>query len=126
MVKKAIVTGSSGLLGRQVVKLFAEKNWVTIGVCFSRGEENNPHRRKVDLRDEDAVKQLISSEKPDVIIHWYFSLYVTIAQQFETLKSAKRINKKPLNSMSSEISLIPHFLVPLNDWEESQQRMELG
>lgn len=36
--KKALVTGATGLLGRQVVKAFTKKDWDTKGTGFSRAD----------------------------------------------------------------------------------------
>ena len=61
MADKALVTGASGLLGRQVLVAFKEAGWDVIGTGFSRAKP--PTIVKLDLADADAVSGLLDSEK---------------------------------------------------------------
>ncbi|EXJ92107.1 dTDP-4-dehydrorhamnose reductase [Capronia epimyces CBS 606.96] len=62
----ALVTGATGLLGRQVYKAFTDAGWQTTGTGFSRA--SGPIR-KLDIQDEEAVRQLVDEVKPQVIVH---------------------------------------------------------
>lgn len=54
-----LVTGATGLLGRQVVAAFEEKKWKVVGTGFSRAQ---PPVHKVNLTDSGAVAQLLEQE----------------------------------------------------------------
>ncbi|KAK4940735.1 hypothetical protein LTR10_019245 [Elasticomyces elasticus] len=62
----ALVTGATGLLGRQVLKAFEEAGWQATGTGFSRA---SGEIRKLDIQDEDAVAQLFAAIKPQVVVH---------------------------------------------------------
>ncbi len=88
LVKKVLITGSSGLIGSEAVEFFDKRGW------FVKGVDNNMRRdffgidgdtswnlkrlRKVtknfehfdvDIRNREAVKDLLKTAKPDLIIH---------------------------------------------------------
>ena len=60
MAKTALVTGATGLLGRQVQKAFQEAGWDAIGTGFSR---SGPSIRRLDLADASAVAALLDEVK---------------------------------------------------------------
>jgi S-adenosylmethionine synthetase len=61
MAQTALVTGATGLLGRQVVKAFESAGWSTTGTGFSRGAP--PKIVKVDVQDESQVTRLLNEVK---------------------------------------------------------------
>ncbi|KAM0787900.1 hypothetical protein ACM66B_003949 [Microbotryomycetes sp. NB124-2] len=64
---RVVVTGASGLLGRAVLAEFKHRTWNVKGLAFSRANGNE--LVKVDLHDQDVVKELLLSFKPDVVVH---------------------------------------------------------
>ncbi|EXJ94013.1 hypothetical protein A1O1_02406 [Capronia coronata CBS 617.96] len=62
----ALVTGATGLLGRQVYKAFGDAGWQTTGTGFSRA---SGEIRRLDIQDEEAVRQLFDEVKPQVVVH---------------------------------------------------------
>lgn len=87
-MKKLLVTGSSGLIGSEVCIHFASEGWEIHGVDNNQravffGESgdtrwnqgrlektiNNFHHHEVDIRDRQAVLDLIPAVKPDAIVH---------------------------------------------------------
>lgn len=60
MPKTALVTGATGLLGRQVQKAFQDAGWDAIGTGFSR---SGPSIRKLDLADASAVSAFLDEIK---------------------------------------------------------------
>lgn len=61
MPQRAVVTGATGLLGRQVLKAFDDAGWEAVGTGFSRAQP--PKIRKVDIQHEDEVVQLLDEVK---------------------------------------------------------------
>lgn len=59
--RTAVVTGASGLLGRQIVKAFQRADWKVVGTGFSRAAP--PDILKVNLDSEDEVAKLLDETK---------------------------------------------------------------
>lgn len=53
----ALITGATGLLGRQLIKAFDQAGWNVVGTGFSRS--NPPSILKVDLTDQRAVNDVL-------------------------------------------------------------------
>lgn len=67
MVKKVLITGASGLLGRAILKEFSNfDGWEALGLAFSRAQGG---LRKVDLKNKDEVNYVIQEFQPNVVIH---------------------------------------------------------
>ncbi|XP_029636534.1 methionine adenosyltransferase 2 subunit beta [Octopus sinensis] len=67
-MKRVLITGASGLLGRAVIKKFQSEpeKWNVYGTAFKRATQS---LHKLDLTDEKEVFKTVSKFKPDVIIH---------------------------------------------------------
>ncbi|KAF8253163.1 NAD(P)-binding protein [Wilcoxina mikolae CBS 423.85] len=65
--KTVVITGATGLLGRQVVRAFQDAEWNVVGTGFSRAKP--PTIRKVDLGNDTEVLSLLEETKPRVVIH---------------------------------------------------------
>ena len=63
MPGKAIVTGATGLLGRQVVKAFSSAGYDVVGTGFSRASP--PKILKVDIQNPDEIDELFAEVKYD-------------------------------------------------------------
>ena len=61
MAPRVLVTGATGLLGRQVVKAFERAGYDVVGTGFSRASP--PKILKVDIQDAEQVKQLFDEVK---------------------------------------------------------------
>ena len=62
MPPTALITGATGLLGRQVLRTFSEsKDWEAVGTGFSRASP--PHIVKLDLSDQAAVEKSLDDVK---------------------------------------------------------------
>jgi CDP-paratose 2-epimerase len=87
-VRKALVTGSSGLVGSEAVSFLDERGWRVIGVdnnmradfFGSNGDTTWNLRRlrdattqfehiEIDVRDREAIDGLVRRTKPDLIFH---------------------------------------------------------
>ena len=66
MSKTALVTGATGLLGREVLKQFENDGWKVIGAGFSRASGNII---KLDLTSQDDVEAALEKHKPSAVVH---------------------------------------------------------
>ncbi|KAI8798032.1 methionine adenosyltransferase 2 subunit beta, partial [Biomphalaria glabrata] len=67
MDKKIIITGASGLLGRECFKIFDSDNeWTVLGLAYSRSSDK---LKRVDLTNFQQVASVFREFKPDVILH---------------------------------------------------------
>ena len=88
MMKKILVTGSSGLIGSEVCTYFAAEGWAIHGVdnnmradFFGTGGDTRWNQRRLetelpdfnhhelDIRDREAVAKSIEALQPDAIVH---------------------------------------------------------
>ncbi len=60
MMKKVLITGASGLVGRALVTEFSKHSWDVLGLAYSRA---GGALKKVDLRDSEAVNGVIKEFK---------------------------------------------------------------
>ncbi|KAF3479457.1 dTDP-4-dehydrorhamnose reductase [Arthroderma uncinatum] len=68
MSRTALVTGASGLLGRQVLRTFQQDdNWKVTGQGFSRASP--PQILKADLTVPAEIEKLLDDVKPQVVVH---------------------------------------------------------
>ncbi|XXH00539.1 hypothetical protein Hte_006887 [Hypoxylon texense] len=65
--KTALVTGATGLLGRQVVRAFERSNWNVKGTGYSRADGISI--LKVDLVNADEVATTLDNVKPQAVVH---------------------------------------------------------
>ncbi len=61
MPKSVLVTGATGLLGRQVVIAFEREGWTVTGTGYSRAKP--PSILKVDLGSETEVTKVLEEVK---------------------------------------------------------------
>ncbi|TVY16386.1 Methionine adenosyltransferase 2 subunit beta [Lachnellula arida] len=67
MPKTALITGATGLLGRQVVKAFERAGWDVKGTGYTRAKA--PSIIKLDLNSSSAIAETLSEVKPQVVVH---------------------------------------------------------
>ena len=66
MAKKVLVTGASGLLGREIFKCFSAAKWEILGLAYSRAKDD---LKKVDLCNRMEVESVLEEFEPKVVIH---------------------------------------------------------
>jgi CDP-paratose 2-epimerase len=112
-MKKMIVTGSSGLIGSEVVSYFSQNNWKVFGVDNNMradffGEQGdtrwNQKRLQVqfpsfsyidmDIRDRNKVVTLIREIRPDAIVH-------TAAQPSHDLAASRPFDDFDVNAVGT-------------------------
>ena len=86
--KKALITGSGGLIGSECSRLLCEDGWEALGIdndlrrrFFGEAGTTKPVVRDlqrrysayrhfaIDIRNRQAVRDLFETEQPDFIIH---------------------------------------------------------
>ncbi len=108
MVKlKFLVTGSAGLIGRQVVKDLSETHEVFS--CYNKSKPEHGNIIKMDLLNHEMISNVMSEKKPDVVIHLGAMTAVDLcdAQQDNALK----INSQATEILAKECSKINSFMV---------------
>lgn len=86
-MKKILITGGTGFLGRALARKFQKEHHV---IACGRNNYLNERVRKVvgcevvpmDITNMDAVRETLSLVKPDVIIHAAATKYVHLAEKF--------------------------------------------
>lgn len=61
MSHTALITGATGLLGREVTKSFKQAGWMTVGQGFNRA--NPPTILKANLEDPSDIKRILDEAK---------------------------------------------------------------
>jgi len=61
MVRTVLVTGATGLLGREVVRAFQRAGWEVVGIGFTRARA--PSTLKVDLGSEEETVAALEKVK---------------------------------------------------------------
>jgi S-adenosylmethionine synthetase len=67
MTRTALVTGGSGLLGRQVQRQFLLDSWNSVGTGLSR--ISPPEVIKLDILDQKEIDRVLDEVKPVVVVH---------------------------------------------------------
>lgn len=67
MPTTVLITGATGLLGRQVVKAFDRAGWTVVGTGFARASP--PSIIKLDLNSSTDVSKTLEDVKPQVVVH---------------------------------------------------------
>ena len=112
-VKKLLVTGSSGLIGSEVVAYFAANGWEVHGVDnnmradffgpqgdtrwnLGRLRETWPnfHHHEVDIRNREALKALLQEVKPTATVH-------TAAQPSHDLAASRPFDDFDVNAVGT-------------------------
>jgi len=130
---KFLVTGSTGLVGRQVVKDLTEKNHEVYS-CYHNQKPQHGNSIFLDLTDLSKIPTIIEQVKPDVIIHL---AAMTDVDDCETQKDlAFLINSNATEKLAKEAALQNVFFVYMSTdyifdgkkdfWKENDKPNPLG
>ena len=108
MVKlKFLVTGSAGLIGRQVVKDLSETH--EVGSCYNKSKPEFGHSMKMDLFNHEMISNVLLEAEPDVVIHLGAMTGVDLCEKEESM--AFDINAKATQIIAQQCSILNTFLV---------------
>ena len=108
MVKlKFLVTGSAGLIGRQVVKDLSEIHEVFS--CYNKSKPEHGNIIKMDLLNHEMISNVMSEKKPDVVIHLGAMTAVDLCETDQD--SAFKINSQATEILAKESSKMNTFIV---------------
>src|SRR6476469_3694407 len=112
-MKKIIVTGSSGLIGSEVVKKYCQNGWKVYGIDNNMRADffgpngdtrwnqrrlqlqyNNFEHIELDIRDRNGVNQVIKNIKPDAMVH-------TAAQPSHDLAASRPFDDFDVNAVGT-------------------------
>jgi CDP-paratose 2-epimerase len=112
-MKKMLVTGSSGLIGSEVVSFFAEAGWDIYGMDNNMRADffgpqgdtrwnqerlstmyKNFHHNEIDIRDRQTVAEFVIQLKPDAIVH-------TAAQPSHDLAASRPFDDFDVNAVGT-------------------------
>ena len=108
MVKlKFLVTGSAGLIGRQIVKDLSETHEVFS--CYNKSKPEHGNIIKMDLLNHEMISNVMSEKKPDVVIHLGAMTAVDLCDTQQD--NALKINSQATEILAKECSKINSFMV---------------
>ncbi|PLB35204.1 dTDP-4-dehydrorhamnose reductase family protein [Aspergillus candidus] len=103
----ALVTGATGLLGRQVLNTFKHSGCLAVGQGYSRA--NPPTILKVDLGKPEEIKAMLDDAKPQIVIHCAADRSPDSCEKNPEL--ARRINVDATRVLAEETSARGAFLL---------------
>lgn len=104
---KSLVTGSAGVVGRQVAKDLSELGQVYS--CYHRIRPDFGTPVSMDLLHDEDIRSVISQTRPDVIFHCAALGDLEICEKEKDL--ANRINHHATETISREADRLKSFLV---------------
>jgi len=104
---KFLVTGSAGLIGRQVVKDLSETHEVFS--CYNKSKPEFGIPTKMDLLNHEMISNVLSEKKPDVVIHLGAMTAVDLCDTQQD--NALKINSQATEILAKECSKINSFMV---------------
>lgn len=105
---KFLVTGSAGLVGRQVIKDLLQ-SYTKIYSCYNNSKPEDGIATPLDLTSPDDIIKVVESIKPDVIIHLAAMTNVDLCETQKDL--ATRINSKSTAIIAEQAKKLGAFMV---------------
>ncbi|KAL1966686.1 hypothetical protein VTN77DRAFT_3883 [Rasamsonia byssochlamydoides] len=100
MSQTALITGATGLLGREVMKAFKRAGWLTVGQGFTRAVP--PTILKVNLEEPEEIRRMLDEAKPQVVVHCAANRSPDACDK--NPEQAQRINVEATRALAQETS----------------------
>jgi len=104
---KFLVTGSTGLVGRQVVKDLSESHEVFS--CYNKSKPQFGIPMKMDLLNHEMISNVLLETEPDVVIHLGAMTGVDLCEKQQD--NALKINSQATEILAKECAKINSFMV---------------
>jgi dTDP-4-dehydrorhamnose reductase len=105
---KFLVTGSAGLVGRQVIQDLLQ-SYTQVYSCYNNSKPEGGIATQLDLTSQDKIIKTVESTKPDVIIHLAAMTNVDLCETQKDL--ATKINAKSTAVLAEQAKKLGAFLV---------------
>ncbi|KAF9886775.1 hypothetical protein FE257_011152 [Aspergillus nanangensis] len=102
-----LVTGATGLLGRQIFNTFKSSGCLVVGQGYSRA--NPPTILKADLEKSEDIKALLDDVKPQIVIHCAANRFPDLCDK--NPDQARRVNVDATRTLAKETSARNAFLI---------------
>ncbi|KAE8375397.1 hypothetical protein BDV26DRAFT_267907 [Aspergillus bertholletiae] len=107
MSSVVLVTGATGLLGRQVFNTFKHSGCFVVGQGYSRA--NPPTILKADLENKNDIHRVLDEVKPQIIIHCAANRSPDLCEQEP--EKARLVNVEATRILAEEASARGAFLI---------------
>ncbi|KAF2871298.1 hypothetical protein BDV95DRAFT_607555 [Massariosphaeria phaeospora] len=107
MGNTVLVTGASGLLGRQVQRVFHLDGWTAIGTGLNR--INPPEVIKLDILDPKGIERVLDEVKPAAVVHCAANRFPDKCDSDP--EAAKRLNVDSSRSLAEATTSRGIFLI---------------
>lgn len=105
---KFLVTGAAGLVGSQVVKDLTKQNHIVYS-CYNNSIPQNGIPTKLDLTNQNDIKNILNKIRPDRVIHLAALTGVDLCETEQNL--AMTINAKATETLANESAKLNVFFV---------------
>lgn len=105
---KFLVTGSAGLVGRQVVEDLS-KSYTDVFSCYHTSKPDVGIATSIDIANQESIIKIVESIKPDVIIH--LAALTNVDKCEEEKELALNLNARSTAILSDQAKKFGAFLV---------------
>lgn len=103
---KILITGGAGYLGTMLGEYYSNKGYQIYSIDLKKNTNSNIHSHIVDLCNSEQVNNILSSVKPEIVIHAAAKLDRT--QNFKSFDEFIQTNLLATNNVLSAVNLIPN------------------
>lgn len=112
--RRVLITGASGLLGRAILKQFADSGkWEVLGLAHSRA---TGALKKVNLLDFNETKRVVKEFKPHVLIHSAAERRPDVVENDEETSTKMNVGvtetlASTISELNSDLEIPEHFML---------------
>ncbi|KAJ5626566.1 NAD dependent epimerase/dehydratase family protein [Penicillium herquei] len=107
MTSVVLITGASGLLGRQLFNIFQRSGVLVVGQGFSRAAP--PTILKADLEKTEDIKGLFDEVKPQIVVHCAANRFPDLCDKHP--EQARKVNVDATRALAEECATRGAFLI---------------